>query len=552
LFTVAGAIGNPSRMKQPPSSGANHASTHPLSPAAARMLSSAEKSMRSMQLDDAERALTGVLALAADCAEAYRLMGVIAQMRGDHAKAVEYLRDAIAIDPDNATTYMHLGAALYETGAKSEGLDSLRRACELAPASPAAWYNLGKALKLQIEHAAACAALERALQLDPAHVLSLVTLADVQTDMGDIALAIGNYRKALQRDPAQPHAWHSLANLKTEPFTPADVQQLQRALHRPGTSMDATVQLGFALFKALEDQGDFRGAFETLQRANMLKRRTLAWSSTAEHVRVDQIMQTFDAAMPQPVDPALGSEVIFIVSLPRSGSTLLEQILASHPQVEGANEITDFPQVIEDESRRLGRPFPQWANDANAADWHRLGLDYLARTERWRRERPRFTDKNLVTWQLVGAIRAMLPGARIIDCHRDALETCFACYRQLFSNGANFSYDLTEMAEHYADYARLSRHWQALYPQQVFEHSHEQLLADPEARIRQLLDFCQLPFDKACLNPHLSTRTVRSTASAAQVRQPLHAGARPASSRYLAQLQPLREKLRVAGLVSGD
>lgn len=523
-----------------------------LSPVAARLLGTAETALRRNQLDDAERALFGVLALAPQSADANRLMGVVSQLRGDHAKAIEFLRDAIAADPHNATAHMNLGAALYETGATQAALDSLRRACELAPEVAAGWYNLGKALKLQLDYAGACAAFQHALQLDPAHQLSRVMLADAQADMGDIALATDNYRKTLQRDPAQPHAWHSLANLKTEPFTPADVSQLRRALHRPGTTVDATVQLGFALSKALEDQGDYPTAFEALQRANILKRRTLSWSTAAEHARIEGIMQAFTATTPAPPEPELGSEVIFIVSLPRSGSTLLEQILASHPQVEGANEITDLPQVIEDESKRRGRPFPQWATEATPADWTRLGRDYLARTERWRRQRPRFTDKNLVTWQLVGAIRAMLPGARIINCHRDALETCFACYRQLFSNGANFTYDLTEMAAHYAEYERLSRYWQACYPAQVFDHSHEALLADPEPRIRGLLDFCGLPFDPACLTPHLSTRTVRSTASAAQVRQPLRAPASLGSARYHAQLEPLRVLLRDAGLRSAS
>ncbi|HEV2681284.1 MAG TPA: sulfotransferase, partial [Rhodanobacter sp.] len=223
----------------------------------------------------------------------------------------------------------------------------------------------------------------------------------------------------------------------------------------------------------------------------------------------------------------------------------------SHPEVEGANEITDLPQVIEDESKRRGKPFPQWVPDATAEDWSRLGRDYLARTERWRRERPRFTDKNLVTWQLVGAIMAMLPGAHVVSSHRDPMETCFACYRQLFSNGAYFSYDLADMASHYQDYDRLSRHWQAMFPQRILDYPYEALLADPETRIRQLLAFCDLTFDEACLAPHLASRTVRSTASAAQVRQPLRAAATQ-SVFYDDQLKPLRAQLRDTGLLTEE
>ncbi|MEO8998327.1 MAG: sulfotransferase [Rhodanobacter sp.] len=522
-----------------------------LSATAARLLSEADTALGRMKLDDAERALFGVLALAPNCAEANRLMGVVSQIRGDHARAIEFLRDALAVNPDDATTHMNLGSALFEAGATEAALVSLRHACELAPRMAAGWYNLGKALKLQFQYEAACVALRHALGIDATHVLSLLCLADAQTGLGDIAEATRNYREVLRRQPTQAQAWFSLANLKTVRFEPADVVHLRRALQQTGATTDARISLGFALAKAYEDQGDYVAAFETLRQANVLKRRSVSWNGTAERNRVDAIMAAFAQPLPAPLDPTLGKEVVFIVSLPRSGTTLTEQILASHPDVEGANEITDLPQVIEDESKRRGKPFPQWVRDATAEDWARLGRDYLARTERWRQERPRFTDKNLVTWQLVGAIMAMLPGAHVVSAHRDPLETCFACYRQLFSNGAYFSYDLTDMASHYRDYDRLSRHWQTMFPPRILDYPYEALLAEPETRIRQLLAFCELGFDEACLAPHLASRTVRSTASAAQVRQPLRAPAMH-SARYAHELMPLRAQLQAMGLLASD
>jgi hypothetical protein len=247
------------------------------------------------------------------------------------------------------------------------------------------------------------------------------------------------------------------------------------------------------------------------------------------------------------MDATLGNGVILIVSLPRSGSTLIEQILASHPLVEGANEITDLPQVIEDESTRRGQPFSQWAGSATPEDWSRLGRDYLKRTERWRLRRPYFTDKNLVTWQLVGPALAMLPGARVVNCRRDPIETCFSCYRQLFSNGALFSYDLDDMVSYYRDYDRLSRHWQRLYPHQILDFAYESLFVDTEQQIRHLLDFIGLEFDPACLAFHRTARTVRSTASAAQVRQPLYRDT-ARSVRYEEKLLRLRASLTAAGI----
>ena len=221
---------------------------------------------------------------------------------------------------------------------------------------------------------------------------------------------------------------------------------------------------------------------------------------------------------------------------------LVEHILASHPEVEGANEIPDLPQVIEDESRRRSQPFPQWVAAATSADWHRLGQDYLSRTARWREQRPRFTDKNVANWPLLGAARLMLPGARIIHCHRDPVETCFSCYRHLFRHGVHCSYDLDELADYYSDYERLSALWLARHPQYVLDFPYETLLLEPEAQIRRLLAFCNLPFDPACLTPHQTRREVLSTASAAQVRQPIRRD-KAHSILYRDWLQPLRDHL---------
>ena len=516
-----------------------------LSPAAIRLLTEAGMALSRMQPDAAERPLIGVLALAPHSAEANRLMGIASQMRGDHAKAVVLFHKALASCPDDATILTSLGSSLYETGMIDDALSALQRACELAPDMASSWYNLGKALKLQLHSDEACRALQRALTIEPAHIPARITLADAQIGLGHISDAIVNYRDILRRQPENPSAWFALANLKTVRFNENETAQLQRAFRQPGADADARISIGFALAKALEDQEDYAAAFEVLREANALKRRSVEWSATAERSRVDALMAAFAKPMPTPLDATLGQEIIFIVSLPRSGSTLTEQILASHPQVEGANEIDELPQIIEDESKRRGQPFLQWVNAATAEDWARLGQDYLERTKRWRQQRPRFTDKSLGTWELVGAVVKMLPGARLVNSRRNAVETCFACYRQLFSDGAHFSYDLDDMASYYNDYERLMRYWQHLFPQQIFDHAYEALLADTEDQIRRLLDFCHLEFDPACLAFHETTRTVNSTASAAQVRQPLRFDT-SRSARYGDKLDSLRARLHGA------
>lgn len=507
-----------------------------------QLLADASAALSHGKLPLAERALLQALAANPELADAQFLYGVTCLMGGHAVKAAGFLRKAVAQRPADASMRVYLGCALHDAGMLDEALAHLHRACELAPRQTTSWYNLGKALKQQGQLQEADQALRRALALDERHVLARVGVADIATMQGDIPRAVAEYRRVLSQQPGCAEAWHGLANLKTEPLGPGDIDLIRRALRQPGLPPDTQVLLGFSLFRALEDQQDYAGAFEALRQANATKRRMVEWDAAAERGRIDRIMQAFDAPLPEPLNPALGREVIFIASMPRSGSTLVEHILATHPDVEGANEIPDLPQVIEDESRRRGQPFPLWAAAATADDWHRLGQDYLARTAGWRAHRPRFTDKNVSNWPLLGAVRLMLPGARIVHCHRDPVETCFSCYRHLFRHGVHYSYNLDEMAEHYRDYERLSSFWLTRHPQHVLDFPYETLVQEPEAQIRRLLSFCELPFDAACITPHQSKREVLSTASAAQVRQPIRADTAH-SAPYLQWLQSLREKL---------
>lgn len=513
------------------------------------LLAEAGRALGQGKPDLAGRALTQILATEPEHTDALFLYGVACLMGGDAAQATVFLRKAVAQRSGDANMQTYLGCALHDSGRLDEALTHLHLACELAPRQATPWYNLGKALKQRGQLQEADQTFRRALALDERHVLARIGVADIATIQGDIPRAVAEYRHVLRLQPDRAEAWHGLANLKTAPLGAADIEPIRQALRKPGLPAETRARLGFSLFRALEDQHDYAGAFAALRQANADQRRLVTWDAAAEHAKIERIIEVFDAPLPAPVDPALGHEAILIASLPRSGSTLVEHILASHPQVEGANEIPDLGQVIEDESRRRGQPFPEWVPMASAGDWHRLGRDYLARTARWRAQRPRFTDKNVHTWPLLGAAAAMLPGARIIHCHRDPLETCFSCYRHLFRHGVPFSYDLDEMAAHYRDYARLSAFWLARHPQQVLDFSYEALLQDSDTQIRRLLAFCKLPFDPACLTPHRTRRDVLSTASAAQVREPIRADTAH-SAPYLQWLQPLGERLLL--LCGGD
>src|SRR5690606_16974058 len=247
-------------------------------------------------------------------------------------------------------------------------------------------------------------------------------LADALVHAGRLDEADTQYREVLWRNPASGDAWRGLANLKTRPLSDEDREQLALNHDRADIGEPDRVAMGYALGKACEDHGRHAEALAALQSANARLRRASPWDATGFAARVDALIAA-TARLPAPVDPALGREAIFIVGMPRSGSTLFEQVLAAHPQVEGASELPDLEQVLQEESSRRGRAFPDWVAQADADDWQRLGREYLQRTARWRERRPRFTDKMPENWLYAGALRAMLPGATVIETRRDRLET---------------------------------------------------------------------------------------------------------------------------------
>lgn len=522
---------------------------HSLPPDVRELLQQAQGELAHRRFAAAARMLEPVLQRAPDCTPALGMAAVAAQMQGRHGDAMAFFRKALVNQRDDAGLHAGLGISLFESGDLDGAVAALRRACELAPDVAAGWYNLGKALKLQVLTDEAIEALQHALQLDPSHVPARLTLADAQASVGQVDAATAELRRLLKARPANAHAWFALANLKVVPFTGEDMALLRRHFDLMTMAVEDRVLFGFALARALEDQDDYAASFDVLRQANHLQRQRVRWNAAQHRAQAGAIGQAFAEALPASPDPRMGSEVIFIAGIPRSGSTLVEQILASHPEVEGANEITDLPMILDEETRRCGRAYPGWVRDAAPIDWQRLGAEYLARTARWREHKPRFTDKNLATWKHVGAALAMLPAARVVIVRRDSVETCLACYRQWFASGTQFAYDLDEMADYCIDFVRLARFWLQRFPDRVFDLEYEALLADPDAVIRRLLDFCGLRFDPACLVFHQTRRTVVSAASAAQVRQPLRRTTSRAP-RYGHLLDGLRLRLRDAGLAA--
>lgn len=516
-----------------------------LSADAVARLHAAARAIRDGDAAGAERLLGDVLAASPGHPEALRLSGILHDRRGHHERARELLSRALAQRPDDALVLSDLGSAQQGCGDAEAAFASWRRATEIAPGEPMPWFNLGRHLQLEGRTAEAADALERATALAADFLPARLLLADALVHLGRFEQADAHYRQALRRNPACGDAWRGLANMKTRPLSDEDAEQLALNRDRHDVAAGDRIAMGHALGKVREDQGRHAEAFAALAAANAELRRLAPWDAAGFSGFVDAVIGA-TAGLPAPRQPDLGSEAILVVGMPRSGSTLFEQILAAHPQVEGAGELLDLGLVIAGESARRGQPFPRWLPQADADDWHRLGGEYLRRTARWRTRRPRFTDKLPENWLYAGALRAMLPGAVVVETRRDPLETAWSCFKQQFYALPHFSCGFADIAAYQHDCARAMAAWRGRDPAHVALASYEALLADPEAAVRALLAACGLSFDPACLEFHRLERSVR-TPSAGQVRQPLrHDTAR--AQRYGALLDPLREALRNAGV----
>ena len=518
-----------------------------LSPAAAQCIVATAQALERGRPDQAAQSLAGVLASNPDHPEALRLEAGLLSLRGQHADALRAALRAQTLRPDDAFYHNTLGSVLADAGDFDGAIVALRRACELQPQLAAAWYNLGIVQTRCVRYAEATEALRRAVQLNPQHAQARAQLADALKGSGCVDEATAQYRKLLAEQPWAGIAWWGLANIKTLRLEAADAAAIGRALADARAGDDDRIAMGFALAKVLDDQGRYAESLVALEQANAIARRRSRWNATAFSEALADVEQAF-ASSAGMADNNLGREAIFVVGMPRSGTTLVEQILASHSQVQGAGELPDLPLLINQESARRGRSFPRWVGSLQPNDWENLGHQYLERTVHWRRLRPIFIDKLPNNWIYLFAIRAMLPGARIVVCRRDRLETCFSCYRQHFA-GNDYTRTFEDLAAYWHDFDRSMRRLVTPHATHAREHVYENLIADPEREIRALLEFCRLPFEQACLRFHETRREVHSP-SAAQVRQPLRADTAHAA-RYGALLDPLRTALGLTPVGEG-
>jgi hypothetical protein len=306
------------------------------------------------------------------------------------------------------------------------------------------------------------------------------------------------------------------------------------------------VQLSNALGLEYESQKDFDRAFSNFRRCNDTRRGSENYDPVGHEVLIDQLIEVFNedfiAEQQGQGDPDLSP--ILIVGLPRSGSTLIEQILASHSIVEGTHELSDLAQMVQTLKRRNARGlhFPENMRETGQLSWAEIGQDYLQRAAKYRTDKPRFIDKNPNNFIYAGLLHLTLPNAKIINAIRHPLDSCFGSYKQLFASGQPFSYDLIEVGEYYLQYQRLIDHWHNVIPGKVLDVHYEHVVADLDTQVHRILDFCELPFEESCLRFHETNRAVR-TASSEQVRQPIYSSSINLWKNYEPHLDDLIEVL---------
>ncbi|HZP67726.1 MAG TPA: sulfotransferase [Rudaea sp.] len=507
-----------------------------LPPEIARDVVEVIRAVEERRVDEAERMLRTVLPRAPAHAEVLRLAGAVHFLRGRVPQAVAALSQAADRRPGDPMIFNALGGVYASINDVGRSREALRRACEVGADFAPAWTHYGWRLFADGDVDAAVEVLKHAASLAPKDAQTRSLLADALHAEGDVAGAIAQYRAIIAEAPAAAaRAWWGLAALEPVPFDAEDIDSMRAVLRGGGVSAADRTTIGGALAVALEQAGDFAGAFAALDTAQALAREAEPYDAAAFDARVDGILAAAPAAA---AAPAQGDEAIFIVGMPRSGSTLVEQILTAHSRVAAGAELPDVPQLVLEESNRVRQRFPDWVLTHTSAQWRALGERYLERTAHWRHERPRLTDALPGNWLYVGAILAMLPHARIVVVRRDPLETCFACYRHVLP-GHPYAHGFGDLAARWRAFDRAARHWLERYPDRVREQSYEALVADPEAQIRELLAFCDLPFEPACVEFHAGRRRVATT-RAGRAREPLH---RDVAARYGALLDPLRAAL---------
>lgn len=471
--------------------------------------------------------------------------------------AEECYKKVLSKDKNNVDALRLLGLVAYRLKNYNVAEKLFINSLQLNPYFSLAWDNLAKLYRIQNKLSKSIPAFENLIKLDSNNFEALVSLGTIYTKLARYDDGIDSYKKALlinpnnarvylslghvlktlgRRDECEKayedaikhfylsgEAYWSLANLKTYMFSDDQIKNMENALQED-MHPDELIQMHFALGKAYESRKDYAASFNNYQKGNWNQRKKIDYNSENQKLSTDEQIDFFTTNRDL-LNKNVGhsaSDPIFILGLPRAGSTLIEQILSSHSQIEGTQELPNIlttSKKIRMQNETVG--YPQNILNLSNNEFIKLGKDYIEDTRWARSSKPFFIDKMPNNFFHIGLIKLILPNAKIIDARRNPLDGCFSCFKQYFAKGQHFTYDLDDIARYYKDYLRLMDFWNSLYPDAIYTAQYEHIISNPETEIKSLLKYCNVDFEDSCLEFYKSNRPVK-TASSEQVRQPIY------------------------------
>ena len=473
--------------------------------------------------------------------DALRFMGILAFKSGNHDIAEAMLTKALKLDPTYSLVWANLAQVFSVTGQLDKAKKSFKNILNMEPKNGLIWAEYGTVLTKLANYEEGRDAYLKALEFKPGSPRVHLSLGHVYKTMGEIDNSIDSYKNTILQNNLSGEAYWSLANLKTYSFSENEIIDMEKTLKGDMSDIERS-QMHFALGKAYEVKKDFDKSFKNYYEGNKVKKALIKYSSDDTTDNTKRILDFFNQENIQKLSKSSTGDrdPIFVLGMPRSGSTLVDQIISSHSKVDGTQELPNIIKIAAELNTNNQNNYPEVLKELDESKLSNLGKDYISETAWARDSAPFFIDKMPNNFIHIGLIKTILPNAKIIDTRRDPMDTCFSCFKQFFARGQLFTYSLEDLGNYYTDYIRAMNHWHNVYGKDIYTVHYDNVINETEETIRELIDYCELPFEKECLEFYNSSRPVK-TPSAEQVRQPIYKSGLNYWKNYEKHLLPLKK-----------
>ena len=473
--------------------------------------------------------------------DALRFMGILAFKSGNHDIAEAVLTKALKLDPTYSLVWANLAQVFSVTGQLDKAKKSFKNILNMDPKNGLIWAEYGTVLTKLANYREGRDAYLKALEFKPDSPRVHLSLGHVYKTMGEINASINSYKNTIIQNNLSGEAYWSLANLKTYSFSENEIKDMEETLKGDMSDIERS-QMHFALGKAYEVKKDFDRSFRNYYEGNKVKKGLIKYSSDDTSDNTKRILDFFSKENINNLSKSSTNnpDPIFVLGMPRSGSTLVDQIISSHSKVDGTQELPNIIKIAAELNNDKQNSYPEVLKELDDLKISKLGKDYISETTWARDKAPFFIDKMPNNFIHIGLIKTILPNAKIIDTRRDPMDTCFSCFKQFFARGQLFTYSMEDLGNYYTDYIRAMNHWHKVYGKDIFTVHYDDVINKTEETIRELIDYCNLPFEQECLEFYKSSRPVK-TPSAEQVRQPIYKSGLNYWKNYEKHLLPLKK-----------